>query len=425
MAEADVAVVEAASGGPPGRPGEASRPEDGAGLSAWLVAEALKACREPGERGATDRLVHALCRRLVEHGMRLHRVVLGVRAMHPQLYGRQTIWQRGCDCVTTIDREFGIESSPIYLDSPVRRVRADGAPLRRRLIGPEARLDFPVLGELRAEGATDYFITPLGPGGEHAGYLSFTTDQPGGFRDADLALIEAIVPVLALAVELFAARRMADDLLAVYLGRDAARRVIDGEIRRGTGQLIRAVLWHCDLKGFTALSDVTPPAELIALLDGYFEAMARPVEEQGGEVLKFIGDGILAIFRIDPDNEAGAVGRALEATGAGLANLAALNQARRAAGRKPLASKIALHLGEMMYGNVGAANRLDFTVIGPAVNTVARVQALCGPLEEPVLATAEVARLAPGRMASRGAHHLRGLAQPTELYGLDPRPRAA
>ncbi len=163
---------------------------------------------------------------------------------------------------------------------------------------------------------------------------------------------------------------------------------------------------------------MTPAAELIALLDSYFEAMARPVEEKGGEVLKFIGDGVLAIFRTDHEGEGPAVARALDAAIAALANLRTLNQAREAAGLTPLVTKIALHVGEMMYGNVGAADRLDFTVIGPAVNTVARVQALCGELAEPVLATRDFARLAPTQMVSRGWHRLRGLSDATELFAL-------
>ncbi len=366
-----------------------------------------------------DQLLQDLCERLVDRGVLLHRVAVGVRALHPLLFARQTIWQRGCNCISTVDREFGVESSPVYLHSPVHRIRETGLPLRRRLVGPDAELDFPVLDELKAEGATDYVIHPLPRGDERAGYISLTTDAPGGFDPAALALIETLVPILALVVKLFSTKRMAADLLAVYLGEDAARRVLSGEIRRGTGQLIRAVLWHCDLKDFTALSDVTPAPVLIALLDSYFEAMARPIAAQGGEVLKFIGDGILAIFRTDQGGEALAVAHALEATIAALSSLDRLNQARVTEGRAPLVTKIALHVGEMMYGNVGAADRLDFTVIGPAVNTVARVQALCGDLAEPVLATRDFARLAPTQMVSRGLHRLRGMVAPTELFALE------
>lgn len=390
-------------------------------LAAWFVTEALNASAQPDHRGAVDRLFRDLCNRFNDLGFRLLRTVIGVRALHPQVYGRQIVWERGCDCVSTIERQYGIESSPAYLRSPVRHLREGGGALRRRLVGEAAVLDFPILEELKREGATDYIILPLHRDGPRTSFVSLATDQPDGFSRGQIETIERLAPFIALGVELFSAKRMTDDLLTVYLGRDAARLVLDGAIRRGAGQLIRAVLWHCDIKGFTALSDVTPATELIALLDAYFEAMARPVEEKGGEVLKFIGDGVLAIFRSDLEGEAPAVGRALDAAIAALSNLDRLNQARRAEGRAPLVTKIALHIGEMMYGNVGAADRLDFTVIGPAVNTVARVQAVCGELAEPVLATRDFARLAPTQMVSRGLHRLRGLAEPTELFALDSR----
>ncbi len=387
-------------------------------LALWFVDAALAASAEPDHRSAVDRLFRDLCGRLNGLGFGLLRAVIGVRALHPLVYGRQIVWERGCDCVSTIERQYGIETSPAYLHSPVRHVREGGGPLRRRLVGDDAVLDFPILQELKAEGATDYVILPLRRDGPRTSFVSLATDRPSGFSDEQIEGIERLAPFIALGVELFSAKRMTGDLLAVYLGADAARRVLDGAIRRGTGQLIRAVLWHCDIKGFTALSDVTPAAELIALLDAYFEAMARPVEEKGGEVLKFIGDGVLAIFRTDQAGEAPAVARALEAAVAALANLDRLNLARQAAGQQPLVTKIALHVGEMVYGNVGAADRLDFTVIGPAVNTVARVQALCGELAEPVLATRDFARLAPADMVSRGWHRLRGLAEATELFAL-------
>jgi adenylate cyclase len=285
-------------------------------------------------------------------------------------------------------------------------------------------LDFPILKELKAAGATDYLILPLHERGERTSFVSYAADRPGGFSDTDIARLEGLVPAMAIATELISARRMTSDLLEVYLGRDAARRVLAGEVKRGTGSAIRAVLWHCDLKGFTAIADTTEATALITLLDDYFEAMARPVEARGGEVLKFIGDGILAVFRLETMSEASAVAHALDASFEAIQNLAALNKKRTEAGLTPLISKLALHLGEVVYGNVGAADRLDFTVIGPAVNSVARIQALCGELDEQVLASAEFAQLAPARLVSRGLHHLRGLALPTELFALDGQSKA-
>jgi len=382
------------------------------GFVPWFIGAALEASAALPLKGQADELMREACHRLCDAGLPLLRVSIDVRALHPQVYGRQTMWQRGCDCVSNVERQHGIEDSPAYLLSPVRHIREGGGGMRRRLEGPDAQIDFPVLEELKALGATDYLILPLRRDGGRSSYVSLATDRPGGFTAAHILAIEGLVPILALITELLSARRMTRDLLNVDLGYEAAERVLEGDIRRGTGEVIRAVLWNCDLKGFTALSDVTPPSELITLLDEYFDAMARPVEARGGEVLKFIGDGILAIFRPGTDGEAGAAKLAL-------ANMTALNDARRARGLAPLATKIALHVGEMVYGNVGATDRLDFTVIGPAVNTVARVQSRCGDLDEPVLATERFAALVPERLVSRGLHSLRGLATQTELFALN------
>ncbi len=211
-------------------------------LALWFVGEALTASAQSDHRGAVDRLFHDLCGQLNEAGLGLLRAVIGVRAVHPQVYGRQIIWERGCDCVSTVERQYGIESSPVYLRSPVRHLREGGGPLRRRLVGEGAILDFPILEELKAEGATDYIILPLHRDGPRTSFVSLATDRPDGFTAEQVEAIERLAPFLALGVELFSAKRMTDDLLAVYLGRDAARQVLEGAITRGAGQLIRAVL---------------------------------------------------------------------------------------------------------------------------------------------------------------------------------------
>lgn len=359
-----------------------------------------------------------MCRRLVADGVPLWRVVVNFRALHPQVFGRTIAWERGCDCTTVRERYHGIERSPEYLDSPVKAIHDGAGALRRRLEGDDAVLDFPILSELKAQGATDYVIMPVLYSGDRVNFISWTTDEPGGFADEQLTRLHGLLPVIAVLSELMGTRRMGRDLLNVYLGEDAARRVLSGEIKRGTGRTIHAVLWHCDLEGFTALSDRTEPDELMSLLDDYFDAMAGPVEARGGEVLKFIGDAILATFWLDAQEPCDVAGRALDAALEATRNLAAVNARRSKAGREPLSAKIALHVGDVMYGNVGAADRLDFTVIGPAVNLLTRIEPLCAELGEPVLATADFAELCPGRLASRGRHMLKGLSEPTEVFGL-------
>ena len=366
----------------------------------------------------TQTLLGELCRRLHAHGMPIWRVVLSARAMHPQLFGRTITWERGCDCTTERERFHGIESTPEYLESPVRVIYEGAGALRRRLEGADAVLDFPILAELKAQGATDYVIMPLETRAGGRNFISWVTDKPGGFSAECLSILYDLLPAIALVSELFATRRMGRDLLNVYLGKDAANKVLDGEIRRGTGTSMPAVLMYCDLAGFTSLSDNTPGEALIALLDDYYEAMARPVEARNGEVLKFIGDAMLAVFRIDGAHAQSAATLALEAAIEATKAIDALNRRRAQEGRDWLASKIVLHAGDVIYGNVGAADRLDFTVIGPAVNALSRVEPYCELLNEPLLATGSFAALAPDQLASRGQHRLEDVKDAAELFAL-------
>jgi len=237
----------------------------------WLILEAW-------HLPDTQTLLAALCRRLYARGMPIWRVVMSARAMHPQLFGRTITWDRGCDCTIERERFHGIESTPEYLESPVRAIYEGAGALRRRLEGDDATLDFPILKELKAQGATDYVIMPLDTRAGPRNFISWVTDVPGGFSADCLSTLYDLLPPIALISELFATRRMGRDLLNVYLGKDAAQKVLAGEIRRGTGTSMPVVLMYCDLAGFTALSDHTPGEALIELLNDYYEAMARPVE---------------------------------------------------------------------------------------------------------------------------------------------------
>jgi adenylate cyclase len=255
--------------------------------------------------------------------------------------------------------------------------------------------------------------------GTGIGY-SFATDRPGGFRDDDLVLLRAVLPATSLAMMTHAGHAIASGLLEAYLGSDAGHRVHSGAIERGSVESIRAVLWYADIRGFTAIADTTPGLVVIELLDEVFETLTALLRPRGGQVLKFLGDGMLATFAVDatPDE---ICRRALEAARDAMAAIDRLNSARREAG-KPIAEvDLALHLGEVLYGNVGAIDRLDFTVIGPAVNEVARIEALCEPLGCKVLVSAELAATAvnTGCLTPLGRHKLRGVREPREIYALD------
>jgi len=228
------------------------------------------------------------------------------------------------------------------------------------------------------------------------------------------------MPALAAVADARVTQRMAGTLLDIYLGRTIGPRVLDGEIRRGYGERIRAILMATDLRGFTSLSDRLPGEELIELLDDYFEAVTQPVQSEGGEVLKFIGDGVLAIFALGARSEAEATGAALDAAQASLRRLDVLNRERAVRSRAQLRVGIGMHLGEVFYGNVGATDRLDFTVIGPAVNLTSRLEGLTKRLERPIVVSDDFARACKRPLSSLGFHPVRGLSEPAEVFGLPP-----
>lgn len=361
-------------------------------------------------------LIAGLCEQLNASGLQLLRVSMGLPALHPLLAVRNLRWTRGHE-VEEEGREHGISNTPMFRNSPLTALNQGAAAIRRRLTGPDAQMDFPILTDMRALGATDYVIFPMRFVATQLNFCAFATDRPEGFTPIELELLHDLMPLIALRFEPQAARQATRDLLTTYLGRSAAHDVLEGDIRRGTGRTIRAAIWSSDLRGFTALADRMSAHDLITTLDAYFDAVAGQVDRAGGEILKFVGDGVLAIFRGD-DNEAAACLRALDAAHATFDALHELNMGRAIGGGDPLRVGIGLHLGEVVWGNVGASDRLDFTVIGAAVNEVVRIEGMCKILERPLLATSTFAeKLPPGRMESMGRHLLRGKQQPTELFG--------
>ena len=406
-------------------------------LQAKAIAELYIYAVEAGLHGApAGELFDGYCRRLVETGIRLLRGHVSTQTLHPQWSGYGYTWMRKLNSVH--EQSFPRVESPgaEWRQSPfaalVDRARAgeDTPTLRRRLaLGPEQR-DYPALVEFHAAGATDYFacVYTYGPHGDPAHgsgvVMSFTTDAQDGFEEAEIDLMEATLPGLALALKAHSGHEIAASLLSAYLGADAGRRVHAGAVVRGQADRIAAVIWYADLRGFTDVSDRWPGPAILAMLDDVFETLTAPLRARGGQVLKFIGDAMLAIFAIDGEPEAEVCRRALDAAEEALAALLALNAAREAAELPHVEADIALHLGEALYGNIGAADRLDFTVIGPAVNEAARIEKLCDRLERRLLASerfANAADLCGGRLAPLGSHALRGVAAPQTIYGLAPR----
>jgi len=398
-------------------------------LHVWAVGEGLR-----GADSAT--LFDGLCQRLVGAGVPLWRAFAGMRTLHPQWAGYGYIWWRHLNAIQPRQFERGDKYEQDILNSPIgyliREAEASaggGDPwrnLRRRLAGPEAQIDLPTLDQLAAAGATDYFAEIVRFGGNDPsrgtgiGY-SFATDRLEGFCDDDLVLLKAVLPVVSLAMMTHAGYTIASGLLGAYLGADAGRRVHAGAVERGSVESIRAVLWYADIRAFTALADSTPGAVVIELLDEVFEMLTASLRPRGGQVLKFLGDGMLAIFPFEDGTREQVCRRALDAAAEAMCEVDRLNGARREAGKPTAEVDLALNLGEVMYGNVGAVDRLDFTVIGPAVNEAARIEALCEPLGRRVLVSAELAAAVGNgcRLEPLGRHTLRGLREPREIYGLD------
>ena len=361
-------------------------------VSEWLL-------REGRHADSVQQLMDRFCHRLMDAGVPLLRVVCALPLLHPQIRTIAFFWRRNAEDVEVATRPHGTENSTEYLTSPFATLIEDGAEgLRYRLETMEAPWPYPVFADLRAQGATDYVAMTVLFAGGRRNVLSFTTDRPGGFSTADLALVDAVLPALGAVLETLALRRLAATVLDTYVGRQSGTRILSGDIRRGTGANVRAVLWYCDLRGFTSLADRLPREELIALLNDYFEIMGGAVEQRGGEILKFIGDAMLAIFPLEDGDHSGAAActKALDAAEDALKAMNIRNAERAAWGQPTLRCGIALHLGDVMYGNIGSANRL-----GRSILTSAEVAATCGD-----------------RLVSVGWHPVKGLNDPIEVYGV-------
>ncbi len=364
---------------------------------------------------------------MVNEGLPLWRMFLLIRTLHPQVFATNYTWCRDTGDVEKFSAPYSVLETSMHIESPCAALFDGGAPIRRRLNVPDARLDFPILKDLHAEGATDYVAMPVPFSDGQINVVSVTTDRAGGFSTEELRQIEEMLPVLGRLLEVQAARRTAATVLNTYLGEHTGERVLKGLIKRGDGEDIHAVIWFCDLRDSTALADSMPRAAFLGVLNDFFDCMAGAVLDHGGEVLRFIGDAALAIFPTDEVSTAAqreccsteeacrsAVAAAVDAQ----TRMAALNRTRAQKGESSLGFGLALHMGEVTYGNVGVPQRLEFTVIGTAANEAARLQDMCKTLGESILISAEVARCFSGELVSLGRHTLRGVGTAREIFNL-------
>jgi adenylate cyclase len=363
------------------------------------------------------RLVGELADRLVAAGAPLARFTLGTQAIHPQYRTMALEWRPGQQVVQQA-RRHGIENLPAYIGSPIQQLVETGKPVRHRLDKlPED--SHAVLHELAASGGTDYYVAPMAVAFGRPPALTFMTDRPEGFTDTDITKFHRLMDYLGPIAESHVGRRISTTLLDTYLGRIVSEQILGGLIKRGDGREIQAVLWFSDLRDFTGLNERMPAAELIDLLNNYLQLVGDALTAHGGEILKFIGDGVMAYFPAEdalflPMVTANALGAARKL----ITDIEAANEARAAGGAEQVRFGVGLHVGPVTFGNVGTEDRLDFTVIGPAVNRAARLESLTKELKVPVLASAEFNEATTQPMVSKGFHTLRGVPQPVEVFTL-------
>lgn len=400
-------------------------------LSAWLTESGLADMAESA-------IVSGFCERCVAAGLPLARVQILIDTLHPVHEGRLFRWEDNPTGAPLVDYgrtdpdtlaasgadDRDVQAAAQWRRSPFYRLLQTGESFLRRRIEPATLHEFSVMPDLMKAGMTDYVAIICRFAAERAVadmdgvYVSWATRAAGGFSDSQIDALQRMAPYLGLAIKSVSLGRMAGTLMETYLGRDAGRRVLSGRIVRGLAERIEAAVWFSDLRGFTRITD-TAPEHVIPLLNEYADAIVSSIHEHGGDVLKLIGDGTLAIFTAaDPKSACSA---ALAAAIAAHERVGELNARRTGEGKPITGMYLGLHFGEVFYGNVGSRERLDFTVIGPAVNEASRIAAMCRSVDQPVLMSSGFADVGGirDRLVSVGRYALRGVAKPQELFTLD------
>ena len=381
-----------------------------AALTDWLL-------RHSRQLASPEQFLEDFAVRLRRARVPVWRLNLHLPPLHPLILGRIYQWLDGEARPIEILRSRDAHDRLAFHHSPVAIVFRSGLAVRRHLAGPDADIDFPLLEELRDRGATDYYLLPLDLlAGQRKGAIGFTTREPEGFSADAVSIIEHILPALNAIADVFATRLILNDTLDVYVGPEATQRILRGEITLGTGRSIGAAIWYTDLRGFTSLSETLDREVVLGVLNDYFACMVPVVQAAGGEILKFMGDALLAIFKFETRSREETCLAVLDAALKAVDAMEALNVKRAAAALPPMEAGVALHVGDVVFGNIGAGSRLDFTVIGPAVNLAARIETLCRDLGERILVSERFASLAGEGLELLGRHGFRGVAAQHELY---------
>jgi adenylate cyclase len=378
----------------------------------WLTSDTR-------EERFLDNIFAEMCIRLQQAGIPAKRATLHLLIYHPQWLGARILWADGMRESEIARVDYDVRERSEYIGSPANEIQ-DGAVEVRENLERDSSLGrkHAVYDEMRAKGLTDYVAWPLYHTLGKRHIVTFATDRSGGFDDAHIASLKRLLPALALVSEIRMKNRLARTLLETYVGTHAGELILAGATRRGSGTTVHAAIMICDLRDFTRISDNWPRDDVIDLLNDYFDAISEPVARHGGEILKFMGDGLLAIFPLSQPN---ACANLLHAVTEARQAMAALNEKNSGSGRAPLNFGIGLHVGDVMYGNIGSRTRLDFTVIGPAVNMASRLETLTKQLGKPVLLSRAFADFVERdfELERVGEHSVRGFSDPIELFAYD------
>jgi adenylate cyclase len=376
----------------------------------WLVSETRS------ER-FLDNLFRDMCVRLNAAGMMIGRATIHLRVHHPQWLGARILWRRGMEEAEIDTFDYGIEETPQFQRSPARLLYSGVNEVRQILGDPALEEYFPLYGDLFRQGLTEYLAWPLEYTLDKKHIITFSSDRPGGFEPWEIVALRDILPIFALASEVRVKNRMARTLLETYVGPHASEQILAGASTRGSGATIEAAIMICDLRDFTSLSDLWPRDDVIDMLNAYFDALSEPIEHQGGEILKFMGDGLLAIF---PLSDPQACAKLLLAIRHTSRRMEALNREHEQRGLPNLRFGTGVHIGDVMYGNIGSRRRLDFTAIGPVVNIASRLETLTKDLGRSVLLSGDFVERAScqDEVDGVGLHVLKGLGHPVDVYAL-------
>lgn len=380
----------------------------------WLMGDAR-------EQPFLDNLFVDLCERLVAAEVPVARGTMHFSTRNPQWLGARILWRTGLAEAEIRTFGYGVEETPEYLDSPIFAIN-NGSDEIRRHIEERSGLQpwYPLYDDLLQEGLTDYIAWPINHTHGKRHIASFSSDRRGGFTEEHIAFLKGLMPALALVSEIRLKNRLARTLLETYVGPHASEQILAGATTRGSGVTVGAAIMICDLRDFTKLSDIWPRDDVIGLLNGYFDAMSEPIEKYGGEILKFMGDGLLAIFPLSNPEASRNLMRAIsEAQDA----MVALNIENVKNGHDPLGYGIGVHIGDVMYGNIGSRRRLDFTVIGPAVNVASRLESLTKEVGHQVLMSRAFVESAgcASALENLGSYPLRGLGEPIDVFSFSSR----